>query len=207
MNHILFYTSQIKVRGAVQAGPIWLLHSDFPSCSESPEIWHVYSFCVQKCSCGFFFKNAETYRQNCVKILPLPPPISLSTSKQHRISIHESQSAMHGSFMLLEGGGGGGGWVCEKKGVDFQERVWSLVSPLVEKKRRESFSQKRSLHAKFQWIVSNLKNRYEIVISGWLAWSPSSKRVLYGMNIIKLSYCGVLQVKIHMLIKGNGFHI
>ena len=62
----------------------------------------------------FFFKNAETSGQICVKFNPPPPPPpSLSVSKQRRISIFEGQNTVHVSFTLvggrLRGGGGGGG--------------------------------------------------------------------------------------------------
>ena len=42
----------IIIGGSMQAGPKWLFRSDFPSCSELAEIWHVYSLCVKKCPCG-----------------------------------------------------------------------------------------------------------------------------------------------------------
>ena len=85
----------------------------------------------------FFFKNAEKYGQNCIKVKP-PFPLSLSITKQHRISILESQNTARVSFTLLVGGGDarrgrGGGQ------VDFQERVWSLVYLLVEKKLQGHF--------------------------------------------------------------------
>ena len=55
------------------------------------------------------------------------------------------------------------------RGVDFQECVWSLiVSPLVAKKIQDIFSQKKNRHGKFQWILSNLENRYKIVTWGRL---------------------------------------
>ena len=37
-------------------------------------------------------------------------------------------------FYTIGGGWGGGGGLGRRRGVDFQERVWSLISPLVEKK-------------------------------------------------------------------------
>ena len=105
-----------QLSSSVQAGPKRLFRSDFSSCSEPAEIWHVYSFCVKKCPCVFFFKNAETSGQNCVKFNPPPPPLPLSVSKQHRISIFEGQKTVHVSFMLMEGDWGGGGGECEKGG-------------------------------------------------------------------------------------------
>ena len=61
----------------------------------------------------------EEYGQKCVKI-------SLSVSKQPRISILEGQNTVRVCLMLLGGGGGGG--------VD-------LVSLLVEKMDKDIFSQ------------------------------------------------------------------
>ena len=69
----------------------------------------------------FFFKNAETYGQNCVKF---NPPPSLFVSKQRRISIFEGQNTVHVSFTLLEGDWGGGGVREGRGGVNFQECVW-----------------------------------------------------------------------------------
>ena len=76
--------------------------------------------------------------------------------------------------------------------LDFQERVWSLVFPLVEKKHRDVFSQKRSRHANFQRILSNLRNRYVIITSGRLARRPPiimivCKISLFFMNPISMS--------------------
>ena len=64
---------------------------------------------------------------------PTPPP-SLFVSTQRRISIFEGQNTVHASFTLLEGDWGGAGG-----GVNFQECVGSLASPLVEKKHRDIF--------------------------------------------------------------------
>ena len=51
--------------------------------------------------------------------------------------------------------------------MDFQQHVWSLVP------HRDIFSQKKSRHGKFQWILSNLENCYKIATWGWLAWTLS----------------------------------
>ena len=48
-----------QLSGSVQAGPTWLFRSDFPSCSESAEIWHADSFSVKKCHCIFFHKRGN----------------------------------------------------------------------------------------------------------------------------------------------------
>ena len=113
----------------------------------------------------FFFKNAETYGQNRVKLNPPPPPPSLFISKQRRISIFEGQNTVHVSFTLLEGdwggrrwGGGGGGR------VNFQECVWSLASPLVEKKTQGHFlTQKEStcqISADSEQLGKSLRNSH-----------------------------------------------
>ena len=65
-------------------------------------------------------------------------------------------------FYAIEGGGGGG--------VDFQERVCSLVC--LWKKKQNIFWHKKSQHAKFQQIPSNLKNRNEIGTYASLWQSP-----------------------------------
>ena len=73
----------------MQAGPKWLFRSDFPSCSESAEIWHVYSFCVKKCP-GFVFQECRKiwtklceiqYKVNSPVVSRLSIP--LSPSKDH----------------------------------------------------------------------------------------------------------------------------
>ena len=74
----------------------------------------------------FFFKNAETYGQNCVKF---NPPPSLFVSKQRRISIFEGQNTVHVSFTLLEGDWGRGG--CEKV-----EGGWTFKNVFEEKHRK-----------------------------------------------------------------------
>ena len=91
----------------MQAGPKWWFHSDFPSCSESAEIWHGYSFCVKKRPCGFFFSRMQKHGQNSVKIIPPPPPLSLFVSKRCTISIFGGQNTVHVSFTLLVGDWGG----------------------------------------------------------------------------------------------------
>ena len=58
-----------------------------------------------------------------------------------------------------------------------------LVSTLVEKNCRDVFSQNRSRHAKFQPILSNLENCYEIVTWGWLAWSPPNMKMTEGHKL------------------------
>ena len=75
-----------SIEGLRASRPQMTFPSDFPSCSESAEIWHVNSFCVKKCPCFFFFPQAG--KQGLKHILessppphllapPPPPPISL----------------------------------------------------------------------------------------------------------------------------------
>ena len=64
-----------------------------------------------------------------------------------------------------EGGGGGG--------VEF-DTILSICFCILEKKNhRDIFQHKKSRHAKFQPMRSNLENHYDIVIWGWLAWGYS----------------------------------
>ena len=115
----------------------------------------------------FVFKNAGKCGQNSSNSTPPPPP---PLSVRLQISIFECQNTVHVSLRYwreTEVGGGGrgeGGGGCEKGGgLNFQECVWSLASPLVEKNTGTFFTTKRVRHAKFQPIRSNLENRYEIV--------------------------------------------
>ena len=123
----------------MQAGPKWLFRSHIPSCSESAEIWHVYSFCVKKCPCVFFVF------QECRKIW----------TKLRQIQLYLRE---------IEGGGGG----------ELSRMCLKPSFPACGKrKHRDIFYNKKSRHAKFQPIRSNLENRYEIVTWGRLAQSPS----------------------------------
>ena len=93
--------------------PKWLFHSDFPSCSESAEIWHVYSFCVKKCPCVFhFLKNAETPGQICVKYNPPPPPPLCPSPNNVEFRSLRTKTLCMCLLHYLEGDWGGGG--CEK---------------------------------------------------------------------------------------------
>ena len=71
-----------QLKGSVQAGPKWLFRSDFPSCSESAEIWHVYSFCAEKCPCLFFPQAGKQGFKHSLESSPpphllAPPPPNL----------------------------------------------------------------------------------------------------------------------------------
>ena len=66
-----------QLSSSVQAGPKWLFRSDFPSCSESAELWHVYSLCVKKCPCGFFFQECKNI---WTKLCQIQPPLPLCRS-------------------------------------------------------------------------------------------------------------------------------
>ena len=103
----------------------------------------------------------STTQKNMDKTVWKSPHLPVSVSKQPRISILESQIIVRVCFTLLE-----------EEGVDFQECVWSLVSPLVPK-IQDIFSQKKSRHGKFQRILNNLENRYKIVTWGRLAQTLS----------------------------------
>ena len=61
-----------------------------------------------------------------------------------------------------------------------------------KKKHRDIFSQKKSLHGKFQGILGNLDNRYEIVTWGWLLQTPSVIIRLMQWELVgKLSFISV----------------
>ena len=110
----------------------------------------------------FFFKNAEKYGQNCVKLTP-----PLSSSKQHRISIPESQNTVRVSFTLLDGGrggGGGGGVVRSAAGDGLSRMCLKPCFPAGGKKNTDIFSQKRMT------LTSQIS---AVVTSGRLAQNPS----------------------------------
>ena len=73
-----------QLNRSVQAGATWEFHSNFPGWSE-------------------FSEGGKVWRK--LHENPAHPPISLSVSKQRRISILESQNTVRVCFMLL-----GGGW-------------------------------------------------------------------------------------------------
>ena len=140
---------------SVQASPKWLLRSNFPSCSESAEIWHVYSFCVKKCP-WFFFQECRKLWTKLHQIQTPPPPSLHLCPSPNNVEFRSLRDKTLCMCLLrywreIEGG----------RKVNFQECVWSLASPLVEKKHRDVLH-KKSRHAKFQLIRSNLENRYLI---------------------------------------------
>ena len=109
------------------------------------EIWHVYSFCVKKYPCISL--------QECRKIWtklrenPSPPSLCPSPNNVGFWSLRAKTLCMCFLRYWREVGGGGGsgreGVARRGEGVDFQERVWSLVSPLVEK-NGATFTEKES---------------------------------------------------------------
>ena len=74
-------------------------------------------------------------------------------------------------FYAIRGRGGGGGG--RRAGVDFQECVWSLVSPLVEKNTGTFFDTKRVSMPNFSGFLATWKNRNEIGTYASLPRSPS----------------------------------
>ena len=111
-------TISLQLSGSVQAGHMWLFRSDFPSCSESAEIWHVYSFCVKKCPCFF---------QECRKIWTKLRQIPLLCPSPNNVGFRSLRAKTLCMCLIYAIGG----WVGARRageGVDFQEQVWSLVS-------------------------------------------------------------------------------
>ena len=128
-----------------------------------------------------FFKNAETYGHNCVKLTPPPPPHLPLCLSPNNVEFRSLRAKTLWMCLLcywrkIEGGGGGlregrGG------GVNFQECVCvfeALLTRLWKKIAQGHFlTRKMRRHAKFQLIQSNLENCYEFVTWGRLAQSPS----------------------------------
>ena len=108
----------------------------------------------------FLFQEGRNIWTKLCQIQPPPPssPPSLFVSKQRRISIFEGHKHCACVFYAIGGRLGGRGREGGGGGVNFQDCVWSLASPLVEKKDRDIFQHKKSRHAKFQPIQSNLEN-------------------------------------------------
>ena len=149
--------------GSVQAGPMWLFHSDFPSCSDRLKFDMSTLFVLK--NIRFFFQER---RKIWTKLRQIQPPLLCPSPNNIGFrSFRASQTTVRVFCTLLLGGGGGG-----EVGVDFQECAWILVSRLWKKNCRDIFSQKRR-HAEFERILSNLENHYEIVTQGRLARSPS----------------------------------
>ena len=71
--------------------------------------WNPLKFGMPTLFVPVFFQEGRKIWTKLQENPPLPPPPSLSVSKQCRISILESQNTLRVCFTLLEGGGGGGG--------------------------------------------------------------------------------------------------
>ena len=110
----------------------------------------------------FFFKNAEKYGQSCVKFNATPPPPPLCPSPNN-IGFRSLRAKTLCVCLLRywrEVLGGGGG--ARRAGGGLSRMCLKPCFPTCERNRRDIFSQKRSRHAKFQQILSNLENRYKI---------------------------------------------
>ena len=146
------------LKGSVEGRRKYLFRCDFSSCSESAEIWHADSFCVKKCSCGFFSRQKNINQITRKSPLPLCPSPNIVGFR----SLRTKTPCMCVFYTIGwgEGGGGGGG----RRGVlDFQECVWSLVSPLVEKKHGHFLTQKESacqISANSEQLEKSQRNRY-----------------------------------------------
>ena len=109
-------------------------------------------FVLKKLPC-VFFKKAEKYGQNHVRIHP-------SVSTQYRISILESKTQCM-CVVYVIGGGGGLSRTCLKPCFTACGKTEGYL-----------FHQK-CLHGKFQWVLSNSENRYKFVTWGKLLRAPS----------------------------------
>ena len=104
-----------KLKGSVQASPMWLFRSDFPSCSESSEIWHD-SFSVKKCPWIFFHKRGNKASNTFLKVHPPPPTLLASPPPHPSNSVKDTHTVFWLSRIEIlhclkmdRGGGGGGG--------------------------------------------------------------------------------------------------
>ena len=138
----------------------------------------------------FFFHKRENKALNTfLKVHHhIPPTPSLQWCKVHTHSVlvlKDWNSTLFGDGQRRGGGGG-----------DF----WTIVSIffcLLEKK--SNFYHKKSQHAKFQWIPSNLKNhKWNRYICAFLPWSPSSGCSLYpfGSKNCSWRWSGVSHVNV-----------
>ena len=143
-----------QLSSSVQAAPKWRFRSDFPSCPESAEIWHVYSFCVKKCPCFFFHKwgsNASTPPPPP----PPPPPLPLCSSPNNVKfrSLRAKTLCMCLLRYWREIEGGGGGWT-------FKNVFEALLSNLATcgKKNTGTFlNTKRVDMPNFSWFGATWK--------------------------------------------------
>ena len=109
---IRYSLNEVLLKGSAQAGLKWLFRSDFPSWSESAEIWHVYSFCVKRCPCFFPQAGKQGFKHILESSPPPPPPLQSPSN-----SVKDTCTVFWPSKMKIlrcletdrEGGGGGGG--------------------------------------------------------------------------------------------------
>ena len=130
---------------------MYLFRCNFSSCSESTEIWHADSFVLLKCPCFFSRRH-----KNMDKIARSSTPPSLCPSPNN-VGFRFLRAKTPCVCVILEEGGV----------VDFQECVWSLVYPLVEKKSGTFFNTKRVGMPNF-----NVKNCNEIGTYASLSTEP-----------------------------------
>ena len=126
----------------------YLFRCNFSSCSETAEIWHANSFCVKNVPVSFFSHKRGNEASNTLwkSTSPrlLPPPPSNGVKDTNA------------HVLVLKD------WNPTMFGDSHRE-----------KKNTGTFFNTKSQHAKFQWILSNLKNRNKIGTYASLPWSPS----------------------------------
>ena len=168
--------------GSEQAGPMWLFRSDFPSCSESAEIWHVYSTL-------FVLKNVHVFFQASRKIwtklreMQPPPPLCPSPNNIGFRSLRAK--TLHVFFMLLEGDGGEGGLWEGQGGRWTFKIVFEAVFPRLWKETKTFFHRKGVSMPNFSrfWAIWKIamKSSYRAGLHGALQLLCFSTHWKYNM--------------------------
>ena len=104
---------------------------------------------------GFFFQEGGNLWTKLCENPPPPPPLLCPSPNNVGFQSLRAKTLLCVFYAIGRGGGG-----------DFQERVWSLVSPLVEKKKRTFFHRKRVGVANFSGF--------------WAIWKVATKSPLGG---------------------------
>ena len=140
------------LKGSVEERHVNQFRCDFSSSSECTEIWHANSFCVTKCPCFFPQVRKKGFKH---AFESPPPPLQWRETHVHSVLVLKDRNPTlfgDGERERRGGGGGVGGWVFAQFCLYFSALL----------KKRGIFNTIKSWHAKFQCLLSNLKNGNEI---------------------------------------------